>query len=120
MVIVVLSKHRLCTFVHLLVMIYSILPIGISNAFVSSVQELLFFMLQSIETGRLEVELRYPLCDKRVVSFGDLSPTAEPIAHLVAKGPSVWWQLCGNMDVVSDSTMDRYYPCRDRKFWAVF
>lgn len=86
-------------------MVYRLLPAGISNAVSSSMQELVFSMLRSIEMGRLEVELRYPLSDKRVVSFGDLSPTAGPVAHLVVKDPAVWWQLCGNMDVVSHNAL---------------
>lgn len=82
-------------------MLYSLLPASISNAVNSSIQDLFFSVLQSIVTGRLEIELRYPSASKHVVSFGDLSLNAEPVARLTVKDPAVWWQLCGNMDLVS-------------------
>jgi hypothetical protein len=85
----------------LVAMLYSVLPAGISNALDLSVQGLFFSMLQSIKTGRLEIELRYPSSSKRMVSFGDLSSAAEPVARLTVNDPSIWWQLCGSMDVVS-------------------
>jgi hypothetical protein len=85
-------------------MLASLMPAGISNALNLSMQNLFFSMLQSIQVGRLEIELRYPSSPKRVVTFGDLSPTAEPMAQLIVNDPAVWWHLCANMDVVSHQT----------------
>jgi hypothetical protein len=97
-----------------LMMLSSLLPIGISNALNSSVETLFFSVLQSICTGRLEIKLLYSPSE-RLVSFGDSSPTAAPVARLTVKDPDVWWQLCGNMDLVSVPTLClRLAECRVR------
>lgn len=81
-------------------MLTSLLPTGISDCLNSFIQNLFFSVLKSIQAGRLEIELRYPSSPKRVVVFGDPSPAAEPVARLIVIDPAVWWQLCGNMDLV--------------------
>jgi hypothetical protein len=95
-----ISFYKPCLALVLQEMLYSILPTGISDALNSSAQELFFTVLKSIAVGRLEVELRYPSSTCRVICFGDPAPNAEPVGQLIVKDPSIWWQLCANMDVV--------------------
>lgn len=81
-------------------MLTSLLPPSLAAGFTSSGQALIFSVLRSIRVGRLELTVLNPSGPKELHTFGDSSSAAQPVVRLTVKDPAVWWQLCGNIDLV--------------------